>query len=125
VSELEGHVSDQKTLNFRVKGQDPLKAGPPLYGNFLACSQVGTDVEFEFIFLDLNQVAHLIQELKASEVTFVPEVEGKTVVKVVMPAASFVQLREQFDKIFAALQGMAPAVPEVDNEQRNSSSKMG
>jgi hypothetical protein len=108
-----------------IPGEPPVQAEPPLYSNFLAVSQVGTEVQFEFIFLDLNQVAVMIEQLKSSDVTVVPEVEGKTVVKVVMPAASFVQLREQFEKIFAALKGMLPMVPEVKNEQRSSSTKVG
>lgn len=117
--------TEQKILNFKVKGQPPLQAVPALYSNFLAVSQVGAEVQFEFIFLDLNQVAGLIEQLKSSDVTVVPEVDGKTVVKVVMPAASFVQLREQFDKIFAALKGLLPNVPEVTDEQRSSTTKVG
>jgi hypothetical protein len=118
-------VPEQKILNFKVKGEPPVQAVPPLYSNFLAVSQVATEVQFEFIFLDLNQVAVMIEQLKSSDVTVVPEVDGKTVVKVVMPAASFVQLREQFEKVFAALKGMLPAVPEVKDEQRSSSTKVG
>jgi hypothetical protein len=114
-------VSEQKIMNFRVKGEPPLQAGPALYSNFLAVSRVGTDVQFEFVFLDLNYMAAMLEQLKASDITVTPEVEGKTVAKLVMPAVTFVQLREQFEKVFAALEAELPAVPEVANEQRSSS----
>lgn len=110
----------QKLLNFKVKGEPPNQAGPALYSNFLAVSRVGTDVEFEFVFLDLNFMAVMLEQLKAADVTVVPEVEGKTVAKLVMPAATFVQVHQQLETIFAALKAELPAVPEATNEQRNS-----
>jgi hypothetical protein len=118
-------VSELKLFNFKVRGEDPLDAGPPLYGNFLAVSQVGTEVQFEFIFVDLNQVASVIEMLKATDVTVVKELEGKTVVKVVMPGASFVQLREQFERVFSALKGVLPTVQGVEDEQRSKSTNLG
>jgi len=120
-------VSEQKILNLKVKGEPPIQAAPPLYSNFLAVSQVGTDIQFEFIFLDLNQVAAMIAQFKSGEITIVPEVEGKTVVKVVMPAATFVQLHEPFEKIFLAWKdiGVTPTAAEVQNEHRGSTTKVG
>lgn len=114
-------MSDQKVQNFRVKGEPPVQAVPALFSNFLAVSRVGTEVQFEFVFLDLNYMAVILEQLKAADVTVTPEVEGKTVAKVVMPAATFVQLYGQFEKIFAALKAELPVVPEVPNEQRTSS----
>jgi len=125
VETREAIVAEQKILNFKVKGEPPVQVSPPLYSNFLAVSQVGTEVQFEFIFLDLNQVATLIEQQKLSDIAAAPEVDGKTVVKVVMPAASFVQLRDQFEKIFAKLMAILPTMPEAINEQRSSSSKVG
>jgi hypothetical protein len=111
----------KKLLNFTVKGEPPIKAGPALYSNFLAVSRVGTDVQFEFVFLDLNYMAVMIEKSKAEDVTVVPEVEGKTVAKLVMPAATFMQVRQQLETIFAALKAELPAAPEGTNEQRNTS----
>ncbi len=111
----------KKLLNFRVKGEPPNQAVPALYSNFLGVSRVGTDVQFEFVFLDLNFMAAMLEQLKAADVTTVPEVEGKTVAKLVMPAATFIQVHQQLETIFAALKAELPAVPEVANEQRNSS----
>lgn len=114
-------MSEQKVQNFKVRGEPPVQAVPALYSNFLAVSRVGTDVQFEFVFLDLNFMAAMLEQFKAADVTVTPEVEGKTVAKVVMPAVTFVQLYGQFEKIFAALKAELPAVPEVPNEQRTSS----
>ncbi len=116
---------EPKIVNFKVKGELPVGTVPALYSNFLAVSQVGNEVQFEFIFLDLNLVAVLMQQLKASNITVTPEVEGKTVAKIVMPASTFVQLREHFDKIFQALKDVLPKVPEVENERGKSSSSIG
>ena len=114
-------MSEQKVVNFKVKGEPPVQAVSALYSNFLAVSRVGTDVQFEFVFLDLNYMAVMLEQLKAADVTVTPEVEGKTVAKVVMPAVAFVQLQEQLEKVFAALKAELPKVPEVENEQRTSS----
>jgi hypothetical protein len=115
-------VSDQKVQNFKVRGEPPLQAAPALYSNFLGLSRVGTEVQFEFVFLDLNYMALLLDQLKSSETTVTTDVEGKTVAKVVMPAAVFLQLYEQFEMIFTALKAeLPPATPEVANEQRTKS----
>jgi len=109
-------VSEQKILNFRVSGQAPVDAVPALYSNFLAVSQVGTDVQFEFIFLDLNLVAGVLKQLKEVENPSIPELQGKTVSKLVMPAANFVQLREHFENLFRTLEGV---VPKATIEEKN------
>jgi len=112
-------VSEQKIVNFKVKGEPPVQAVPALYSNFLGVSRVGTDVQFEFVFLDLNQVAMVLEQFKTGDVTVGPEVEGKTVAKVVMPAVTFMQVHEQFEKIFAALKAELPG-SEIANAQRSS-----
>lgn len=114
-------MSEKKVQNFKVKGEPPVEAVSALYSNFLGVSRVGTEVQFEFVFLDLNYMAQMLEQLKAADVTVTPEVEGKTVAKVVMPAVAFMQLHEQFATIFAALKAELPIVPEVPNEQRTSS----
>ncbi len=114
-------MPEPKVQNFRVKGEPPVQAVPALYSNFLAVSRVGTDIQFEFIFLDLNQFATLIEQFKDANITMTPELEGKTVAKVVMPAATFIQLRQQFEKIFEALKEIMPKMPEVKHERPRSS----
>jgi hypothetical protein len=117
-------VSDKTILNFQVKGEVQGGGIPTLFSNFLAVSQVGTEVQFEFVFLDLNVLAGMIEQFKASGVTPNPSVEGKTVARVVMPAAVFVQMREHFDKIFGVLaqEGILPKVSENKKDERHSTS---
>jgi hypothetical protein len=113
-------VSEEPKLQmFQVQGEPAVDAVPALYSNFLAVSRVATEVQFEFIFLDLNQIAKTLEELKATP-SESPIVQGKTVAKVVMPAASFAQLKEQLGKIFEALEAILPSVPETENERRSS-----
>lgn len=116
--------AEQKIVNFKVKGELAGRTAP-LYSNFLAVSQVGNEVQFEFIFLDLNMVAGFIEQSKAGKLTEPPEVEGKTVAKLVMPAHTFVQLREQFEKIFRSLQGVMPSNTSEDKNERRSGSSKG
>jgi len=111
---------ETKPQTFEIQGQAPLDSTPALYSNFVAISRVGTEVQFEFVFLDLNQIAKMLAEPKATS-SELPAVQGKTVAKIVMPAVSFVQLKEQLAKIFEALEAILPRVPEAENERRNSS----
>jgi hypothetical protein len=115
-------AEEQKILNFRVKGEDPVQAVSALYSNFLAVSRVGTDVQFEFIFLDLNLVAGILEQLKKAGKPDVPELQGKTVAKVVMPAATLIQLRDHFENLFRALEEVVPKIPEA---QHDRGSKVG
>jgi hypothetical protein len=110
----------QKLLNFKVRGEEPVQAVPALYSNFLAVSRVGSDVQFEFVFLDLNKVAVLMEEMKTAENPQVPELQGKTVSKVVMPAANVLQLKEHFETIFRALEEIVQKQPEVKHGRRPS-----
>jgi len=95
----------QKTVQFSITGQDPLEASSALYSNFVGISRVGTDVQMEFIFLDLNQVAVVLerekQEDKSGERV---HMQGKTVAKVVMPGPCFLQLRNHVNMIFDAIE---------------------
>ena len=117
-------MSEKTIVNFQVKGEGPSSATPALFSNFLAVSQVGTEVQFEFVFLDLNLLAATIAELKAAGITTNPSVEGKTVAKVVMPAAVFVQIKEHFDKIYSVLaqEGIPAKASEGKRDERHSTS---
>lgn len=103
-AEVEVSAEEKKTLNVRVKGEDPVQAVSALYSNFLAVSRVGTDVQFEFIFLDLNVMAGMLEELKKAEKPSVPDLTGKTVAKIVMPGLSVKQLRQHFENVFDSLE---------------------
>jgi hypothetical protein len=116
-------VSD-KVVNFSVQGQPPLDAAAALFRNFLAVSRLGTEIQFEFVFLDLNQMALALEQFKAEGITGSPVVQGKTVAKVVMPASAFAQLREQFERIFEAIDQLVPKAPEEKDDRRNSNSTL-
>jgi hypothetical protein len=119
----EGIVSDN-VVNFSVQGQSPLEAAAPLFSNFLAVSRLGTEIQFEFVFLDLNQMAVALEQFKAEGVTVSPVVQGKTVSKVVMPASAFAQLRGQLEKIFDAIEQLVPRATEERDDRRNSNSAL-
>ena len=110
---------DQR-LNISVVGEDPLAAAKPTFANFVGISHVGTEVQFEFIFLDLNHVAQRIERLRAQPPSNEAEVfEGRTVSKVVVPVASFVQLREHLMRMFDKFE-IADGHEEETRERKNA-----
>jgi hypothetical protein len=100
----------------QVKGEEPLNAPAALFGNFLSIARVGTDVQFEFVFVDLNVLAQMIQgaPTTASPTVGAP-VTGQTVAKVIMPAASFVQLKAHLAQIFSDIEKEMAKVQEAQN----------
>ena len=119
-------MSNSPKVMFQIRGQDPLQADPALYSNFVAISRVGTDVQFEFVFLDLNYVAHLIESNKMKLKTSDPDPEqdlvmGKTVAKIVMPAASFIQIKEHVEKLFGAIEEILAKKQEGIDKRRTGS----
>ena len=116
-------MAEQPSHTFQVKGQAPKDAASPLYSNFLAVSRVGSDVQFEFIFLDLGQIASMM-EAKGDKAEDLPErLEGKTIAKIVMPATSFIQLKDQFSKIMKAIDELLQQNPEVQHERSHARSR--
>lgn len=95
---------------------------PALFSNFLAISRVGTEVQFEFVFLDLNHLAVELEKAKVEKADTPLTMMGKTVAKVVMPAASFIQLKEHINVLFKAIEEILAKAPEVDHERARSSS---
>jgi hypothetical protein len=59
-------VSEKAILNFRVAGEAQSAGPPALFSNFVAVSQVGTEVQFEFVFLNLNVLATMIGQDQVS-----------------------------------------------------------
>jgi hypothetical protein len=85
-----------------VTGDEPLNSPPPQFANFVAISHAGTEVQLEFIFLDLNTIATMALEKKGQDK---PEkVRGQTVAKVVVPVANFLQLKDHLSTMFARLE---------------------
>lgn len=98
-------MAEKRTMQFRVAGDDPQSAGAPLFSNFVAISHLGREVQVEFIFLDIAQVAQHFQNAKGAEVgQEVPMFQGKTVAKIVVPSWAFLQLKQHMSGIFEKLE---------------------
>ena len=96
-------MAERKHLQFRVVGEDPRMASPPLFSNFVGIAHVGKEVQLEFMFLDLNQVAAKMESTSSTPgepVLF----EGKTVAKIVIPSWAFLQLKDHLASILKKLE---------------------
>lgn len=115
-------MSRQGERTVHVKGQEPREVMPPLFSNFLGISRVAGEVQFEFVFLDLNQLANLLAAKKPDENTEQPMVEGKTVTKIVMPAPTFLQLKEHILGLFADIEKELDTLKEIQNGRHRATS---
>jgi len=114
----EGEVSTDKpkTLNLQVQGQDARESAPPIFSNFVGIARVATEVQFDFIFLDLNQMALLINAKGSTETPQTPSlVQGQTVAKIVMPSQSFVQLKDHVIRMFSDIEKELKLAKEVQD----------
>ena len=106
---------EKQQFLLNIRGQEPLQAAAPFYCNFVSVARIGSDVQLEFIFLDINQLALLTEQLKKSGSNETQELVGKTVAKIVMNGANFVQIRDHMNTIFDALAAQLQ-ISEVNNE---------
>jgi hypothetical protein len=118
-------TSEKRNLLVKSKGEDPLNVAAPRFSNFLAVSRMGTDVQFEFVYNDINRLAQLLEEARAGNE--MPEIiEGKTVVKVVMPAWAVIQLKTHMKTIFDGIEqeitSAASTATEESEEERHARS---
>jgi hypothetical protein len=90
------------TVNFAVSFQDPNVAPAPMFSNHVAVSRAGTEVQFEFVFLDINQLALALKAKDPASQEALPVV-GRTVSKVVVPLHVFIQLEEHFKQMFESI----------------------
>jgi|HubBroStandDraft_4_1064222.scaffolds.fasta_scaffold329889_1 hypothetical protein len=119
-------MAEKQALQFRVVGEDPLAAVAPLFSNFLAVSHVGKEVQLEFIFLDIAQVAQHFEKLKAQndqapsrdDQGGTPTFQGKTVAKVVIPSWAFLQVKAHLVGIFEKLEIEESGEPEKTSGER-------
>ena len=105
-------------VKIKISGQGPLDATAPLFSNFLAISRVGGEVQCEFVFADINELANILVN-KESPVTV--EIVGKTVAKIIIPAATFIQLKEHLAKMFADIENDLEKQGDRDVRSRASS----
>ena len=118
-------TKNEGSLLINVKPEDPLKAMSPVYSNFLAVSRVAGEVQFEFVFLDLNVIANILESVGKEKAEENEEKKliysGKTVSKVVMPADSFLQVKEHLLKIFDAIEKRSQITKEQTYDKLRSS----
>jgi hypothetical protein len=107
-----------QTVELKVKMEDPTtQSVPTLFANHVAISRAGTEVQFDFVALDINVLAAKLAQLQSGEAENPVEVAGKTVAKVVVPLHFFMQLETHLQQIFSAVRKEF-ALNEVDDERR-------
>lgn len=89
-------------VEFKVKVEDAQRSAVPLFSNFVGIARAGTEVQFDFVALDLNELALAINAHQGSGNPEPPEIKGKTVARVVVPLHVFMQLEQHLLSIFSA-----------------------
>jgi hypothetical protein len=97
-------MMSQITGNVTVTTDETHFSAMPTFANFLRVCSVGNDVQFEFIFVDLVDFAEQIEKAKKEEAPKDFSCSGLTVSKMIMPAASFVQLKDHLTRMFENLE---------------------
>jgi hypothetical protein len=115
MSEPKSKTGPNKPVLIGVTGDNNLEAPAALFSNLLGLARVGTEIQFEFIFLDLNQMANIIQTHQGTGQESANPVQGQTVAKIVMPAAAFVQLKERMNQMFADVESNTALPEELKN----------
>jgi hypothetical protein len=92
-------------LGLKVITEDPTKSSvPTLFSNHVAVARAGTEVQFEFVAMDINVLAIKMAEYQSVEAPSGPiEIAGKTVSKIVVPLYVFMQLEQHLQTIFSAV----------------------
>lgn len=85
-------------VTIHVQGQGAMYSDPPTYSNYLAVARVGADVQFEFIFLDFNTIAQILDQSKKGVALTLP-VEGRTVAKIIVSGVNLIQIRNHLNFI--------------------------
>ncbi len=112
-------ASRQGMMLIQVRGEDPITAPPALFSNFLGICRVASDVQFEFVFLDLNQVVQIISAGQDKASTTPSPIRGQTVAKIIMPATAFVQLKDLLVKLMADIEKDIGQLGEAQNASAN------
>jgi hypothetical protein len=113
-----------KDVSFRVVGEDPLDADPPLFANFVAVSHAGNEVQLEFIYLDINQLALRFGQPNEDDVPAAGELiekqninlRGRTVAKLVVPVSSFLQLKDHLQGMFTKFEARRNEPRQLEKE---------
>jgi hypothetical protein len=92
-------------IDLKVMTEDPTKSSvPTLFSNHVAIARAGTEVQFEFVALDINALAIKMAAYESAEAPKEPvEIAGKTMAKIVIPLYVFMQLEQHLKMIFSAI----------------------
>jgi hypothetical protein len=109
-----------RPVELKVKLEDPVTLSlPTLFANHVAISRAGTEVQFEFVAMDINVLAMKLAQLQSGEAEGPVELSGKTVAKVVVPLHFFMQLEGHLEQIFSAIR-QEFALNEGDEHERRA-----
>ncbi|HLW52948.1 MAG TPA: hypothetical protein VKW06_08895 [Candidatus Angelobacter sp.] len=111
----------QITGNVTITADQNRDAVAPMFANFLAVSSVGNDIQLEFMFVDLSELAASIEKAKRGEADKDFTCSAKTVSKMIMPAASFVQLKDHLAQMFERLEAQSDEQSTKQKTARESS----
>ena len=114
-------MPEAQQVQFKVIFEDP-KGGPvPLFSNHVGISRAGTEVQFEFAFLDINVVAGILQTCKEGARTASPiEINGRTVAKIVMPMHVFLQVGGHLQTLVKQIEQELRTADEEEHEHSSS-----
>lgn len=110
-------VPEQHVVLLTVKKDEHSALTPALFSNFLQISRVATEVQFEFVFVDVSDLAQALQKAKESEPGKDCVVHGRTVAKVVLPALNFMQVKEHIYGILNAVEQELGKLPDSKEVQ--------
>jgi hypothetical protein len=115
-------VSEQPTILLNVSRDDKSLRNYPAFSNFVQVSRVATEVQLEFLFVDISQLASVLIKAKEAPGGEPCQLSGLSVAKVVMPALNFVQIKDHMNEIFDAIEkelGKVPSAKEVKHGSGN------
>ena len=113
-----------RRVELKITPEDPLQSSvPTLFSNYVAISRAGTEVQFEFVALDINVLAGKMSAAAAAQPQAVAsplsiEMTGKTVAKIVLPLHVFMQLEQHLATIFSAVHQEFEFVKVESHERR-------
>jgi hypothetical protein len=103
-----------------VRTDDRLPSLPAAFGNFLQISRLATEVQFEFLFVDINTIAVAIEKAKKSPEEESVKVLGTPVAKVVVPALSLMQVKEHIVQMFDVIEKEIGRLPDAKEAHHGS-----
>ncbi len=116
-------MPEGQQVNFKVIFEDPTAGPVPLFSNHVGISRAGTEVQFEFAFLDINLIASILQGHKEGIRAESPiEITGRTVAKIVMPMHVFLQMGGHLQTLVKQIEAELQTENEEEQEHEPSTS---